>query len=223
MVQNLDLEEQEQLDQIKHFWARYGNLITWLLIAIFGAIAAWNGWQYWQHKQAQGASVLFDEVERAVADKDSQRIERTFNDLKDQYGGTVFAQQGALLAARGLTDTAKPQNAKTALEWAANQKTDEGLQALARLRLASVALESNAPEEALKWLDAAMPAEFAALVADRKGDVQLAQGQRDAAKASYLQAHQAMEAGTEYRRLVEVKLNALGVDPTVTPASEKAK
>lgn len=223
MVQNLDLEEQEQLDQIKHFWARYGNLITWLLIAIFGAIAAWNGWQYWQHKQAQGASVLFDEVERAVADKDSQRIERTFNDLKDQFGGTVFAQQGALLAARGLTDAAKPQNAKTALEWAANQKTDEGLQALARLRLASVALESNAPEEALKWLDAAMPAEFAALVADRKGDVQLAQGQRDAAKASYLQAHQAMEAGTEYRRLVEVKLNALGVDPTVTPASEKAK
>lgn len=223
MVQNLDLEEQEQLDQIKHFWARYGNLITWLLIAIFGAIAAWNGWQYWQHKQAQGASVLFDEVERAVADKDSQRIERTFNDLKDQYGGTVFAQQGALLAARGLSDAAKPQNAKTALEWAANQKTDEGLQALARLRLASVALESNAPEEALKWLDAAMPAEFAALVADRKGDVQLAQGQRDAAKASYLQAHQAMEAGTEYRRLVEVKLNALGVDPTVTPASEKVK
>lgn len=223
MVQNLDLEEQEQLDQIKHFWARYGNLISWLLIAIFGALAAWNGWQYWQHKQAQGASVLFDEVERAVADKDSQRIERTFNDLKDQFGGTVFAQQGALLAARGLSDAAKPQNAKTALEWAANQKTDEGLQALARLRLASVALESNAPEEALKWLDAAMPAEFAALVADRKGDVQLSQGQRDAAKASYLQAHQAMEAGTEYRRLVEVKLNALGVDPTVTPASEKAK
>jgi predicted negative regulator of RcsB-dependent stress response len=225
MVQNLDLEEQEQLDQLKHFWTRYGNLITWLLIVAFGAVAAWNGWQYWQHKQAIGASVLFDEIERAVADKDPVRTERAFSDIKGQYGGTVFAQQGALLAARGLTDAAKPEQAKVALEWAAGQKSDEGLQAVARLRLAGLALDMNAPADAQKWLDGITLAEFASLVADRMGDVQLAQGQRDLAKASYLKAYQGMDEKTEYRRLVEVKLNALGVDPSVaaSAAVEKSK
>jgi predicted negative regulator of RcsB-dependent stress response len=52
MAKHLDLEEQEQLDQIKHFWDQYGNLITWVLIAAFGSLAAWNGWNYWQRDQA---------------------------------------------------------------------------------------------------------------------------------------------------------------------------
>ena len=104
MVQSLGLEEQEQLAQLKHFWARYGNFITWLLILVFASIAAWNGWNYWQHKQAQGASVLFDQVERAAADKDTNRLSTALTDLQGQYGRTAFAQQGALLAARGFMD-----------------------------------------------------------------------------------------------------------------------
>ena len=46
MAKHLDLEEQEQLDELKHFWKQYGNLITWGLIVVFGAIAAWNGYHY---------------------------------------------------------------------------------------------------------------------------------------------------------------------------------
>ena len=44
MASHLDLEEQEQLDQLKAFWKQYGNLVSWLLIAVLGAYAAWNGW-----------------------------------------------------------------------------------------------------------------------------------------------------------------------------------
>ncbi len=55
MAKHLDLEEQEQLDQIKHFWAQYGNLITWVLIAVFGSVAAWNGRNYWQSSHAHKA------------------------------------------------------------------------------------------------------------------------------------------------------------------------
>ena len=40
MAKHLDLEEQEQLDQIKHFWSKYGNAITWVLIVVLGAFAA---------------------------------------------------------------------------------------------------------------------------------------------------------------------------------------
>ena len=52
----------------------------------------------------------------------------------------------------------------------------------------------------------------APLVADRRGDVFMAQGKTDEAKAQYQSAWQALGARTEYRRLVEVKLASLGVD-----------
>ena len=66
MANHLDLEEQEQLDQLKHFWKQYGNLITWALIVVLGAFAGWNLYQRWQQSQASQAAALFDEVERAA-------------------------------------------------------------------------------------------------------------------------------------------------------------
>ncbi|MFL6691741.1 MAG: YfgM family protein, partial [Ramlibacter sp.] len=83
MASHLDLEEQEQLDQLKHFWNTYGNLISWVLIAVFGAVAAMNGWQYWQRMQAAKASALYDEVERAVQAGDLGRAEQGFADARD--------------------------------------------------------------------------------------------------------------------------------------------
>jgi len=111
MAQSLDLQEQEQLDQLKHFWNRYGNVITWGLILVFGAFAAWNGWQYWQRKQATGAAMLYDEIERAVADKDAERMSRSLADMKDKFARTTYAQQGALLAASDLNAAGKSDEA----------------------------------------------------------------------------------------------------------------
>lgn len=46
MASNLDLEEQEQLDQLKAFWKQYGNLITWVITLALAAYAGWNGWNW---------------------------------------------------------------------------------------------------------------------------------------------------------------------------------
>ena len=84
MATHLDLEEQEQLDALKHFWNKWGNLITWVLIAVLGAYAAWNGWQYWQRRQAAMAAVLYDEIDRAAKAGDTTRVERALVDMKDK-------------------------------------------------------------------------------------------------------------------------------------------
>ena len=97
MAKHLDLEEQEQLDALKHFWERWGNLITWLLIAVLGAYAGWTGWQYWQRQQGAAASAIYEEMSRSVAAGDVARVERTLADMKDKYGSTTYAAQGALL------------------------------------------------------------------------------------------------------------------------------
>lgn len=213
MAKHLDLEEQEQLDELKHFWNTYGNLITWALIAVFGTIAAWNGWQYWQRTQAAQASVMFDEVDRAAASGDVARLERSLADMKDKFGSTTYAQQAGLLAARAFHEKGKPEAAKAALAWVAEKSADEGFSAVARLRLAALHVDAKAYDEALKQLAGTFPAEFEALVADRKGDIYLLQGKRTEARDQFSKAFKGLEERSEYRRLVEVKLNSLGVDP----------
>lgn len=213
MAQTLDLEEQEQLDQLKHFWRRYGNLITLTLTLVFGGVAAWNGWQFWQHRQAVAAAALFDELERAVADRETERLQRVLSDLQSGYGRTAYATQGALLAARGWFAAGQTAPAQSALEWVVAKSSDEGMVAVSRLRLAALALERGAPQEAATLLDKAPPPAFKGLFADRKGDVHLALNQRAEAKAAFLEAHAQLDARSEYRRLVEVKLEQLGVDP----------
>lgn len=223
MARHLDLEEQEQLDELKHFWNQWGNLITWLLIAVFGAFAAWNGWNYWQRSESLKASALYDEAERAATAGDAGRVDQAIKDLQDKYGRTAYAQQGSLLAARFFTEQSKPEQAKAALQWAADKAKDEGLQAVARLRLASLLVEGKAYDDALKQL-ASLPARFEPLAADRRGDIYSLQGKKEEAKAEYLKAWKGFEAGTEYRGLVEVKLTALGVDvQALKPPAESAK
>ncbi len=213
MANHLDLEEQEQLDQLKHFWKQYGNPITWGLIVVLAAFTGWNVYQYWQRNQASQAPAKYDEVERGLRANDPQKVDRAFGDMKDKFGSTAYAQQAGLLVAKSYYEAGKIDQAKAALSWVAEKSSDEGYQAIARLRLAAVLLESKAFDEALKQLSGTFPADFQALVADRKGDIFQLKGDKAQALAEYNKAYKGMDERTEYRRLVEIKLNALGVDP----------
>ena len=224
MARHLDLEEQEQLDELKHFWRQWGNLITWALIAVFGSFAAYNGWQLWQRNQAGQASGLHDEVERAVGGGDVARVQQAFKDMQDKFGGTSHAQQAGLLTAKVLAEKGKPDEARAALQWVAGKSSDAGYQAIARLRLAGMLVDTKAYVEALKHLDAGFPKEFEALAADRRGDIYNLQGKKNEARAEYTKAWQGMNAEAEYRSLVEVKLTSLGVDvQTLKPAQPAAE
>lgn len=222
MANHLDLEEQEQLDQLKHFWKQYGNLITWALIVVLGAFASWNFYQYWQRSQATQAAAMYDEVERVVQSADTAKIERAFGDMKERFASTSYAQQAGLLVAKRYYSAGQLDAAKSALTWVADKASDPGYQALAKLRLAAILMDTKSLDEALKQLSGSFPASFEALVADRQGDILLLQGKRKEAIAAYEKAFKTFEGRTEYRRLVEVKLNSLGVDPQSAGEALKA-
>ena len=218
MANHLDLEEQEQLDEIKHFWKQYGNAITWLLIIVLGAYAAWNGYQYWQRSQAAQAAAMFDEVDKLSREGDTEKLERAFGEMKDRFASTAYAPQAGLLVAKSLYEAGKVDGAKAALTWVAEKSKDAGYASVGRLRLAGLLMDAKAYDEALKMLDSGISEEFAALQADRRGDIFMAQGKKPEAQAQYLKAFKAMDERTDYRRLVTVKLNSLGVDPLADAA-----
>lgn len=225
MANHLDLDEQEQLDELKHFWKQYGNLITWVLIVVLGAFTAWNGYQYWQRSQAAQSAAMFDEVERSLASKDVAKIERVLTDMNAKFGSGAYAQQANLLAAKTFFELGNVDATKKALMTVAQNSKDGGYQAIAKLRLASVFIEGKNFDEALKQLSGSFPKDFTPLADDRRGDVFALQNKTAEAKIEYVKAYKGLDDRAGYRRLVEVKINALGGDPAtaVTTAEVKSK
>lgn len=219
MANHLDLEEQEQIDQLKHFWSTWGTLISSVLVVVFGAVAAWNGYQFWQNRQALQAVALFDAVESAVLAGDQPRLEQAFSDIRSKYPSTIQAGQAGLMVAKVEIDKGSVDAAQSALEWVAGNASDEGYRSLAHLRLASLLIEKKSYENALKHLTSKFPVAFEAIVADRKGDLLAQQGKKQEATEEYRRAYKMLNESTEYRRLVEVKLNAFGVQAQVASIS----
>lgn len=208
----LDLQEQEQLDNLKAFWQRWGNLITTLVTLALLAFAGWNGWNWWQREQGLKASLLYDEVERAAEAKDVDKTLRMWQQMKEQMPRATFTTHAAMLAAQVAFDGGKADAALAALEWAAEQAKPQALQELVLLRLAAVHLEGKrfAPAEAA--LAKIQGAAYAGLVADKRGDLAQLQGQPDKAREQYKAAFLALPKEQPYRQFVEAKLIALGVD-----------
>ena len=215
MSTHLDLEEQEQLDQFKHFWSRWGNLITGLVTLVLLAYASWNGWNYWQQRQATQAAVLYDTFEKAVRDKDDALMARSLADLQDQFARATVTQHAALLAARVYGDKNQLADVEKSLQWVITQDREPGLVALARLRLSALEIEQkNLDKAAALLLSEKAPAGFQPLFDDRLGDIAVLQKKNEEAKSLFLKAWKGLEETNEYRRLIEFKLAALGVNPS---------
>jgi predicted negative regulator of RcsB-dependent stress response len=219
MASNLDLQEQEQLDELKAFWKQYGNLITWGLTLVLAGFAAFNGWNYWQRDQGAKAGAMFDEFDRAVQAGNVEQAGRVFNDMKERYPRTAYTAQAGLLAAKLQADKGQRDAAQASLGWVAEQASDEEYQALAHIRLAGLLLDTKDFDGALKQLEAVKSPEFAALADDRRGDVLLAQGKRDEAIKAFSSAWKAMSEQLDYRRVVEAKLTSLGAAPQADAAA----
>lgn len=211
MATHLDLQEQEQIDEIKHFWQRYGTPILAVITVALLAYAGWNGWQWYQREQATKAALLFDELERAAGAKEGDKVQRAFSDLKDRFASTTWARQGALVSAKSFLLLDKRAEARAALEWAAEQSGDADYQWIARMRLAGMLLDDKQNDAALQRLSGTPPASMAGLVLDRRGDVLMALGKRDEAVAAYKDALKALDIQSSYRLVLEAKLETLGV------------
>jgi predicted negative regulator of RcsB-dependent stress response len=222
MANHLDLEEQEQRDQFMYFWKQYGKLILIVLAVTVIAAVSWISYASWKYEQSIQAAAMFDEVERSIATGDVAKVERALSDMNAKFGSSPYAQQAGLLAAKTFYEKGNLDASKKALATVAEKSSDVGYQAIAKLRLASALIEGKSYDDAMKQLSGAYPKEFEPMAADRRGDVLALQGKPAEAKAEYVKAYKGFDDKSAYRRLVEVKLNALGGDPVTNPVISPA-
>ncbi|MDR5813628.1 tetratricopeptide repeat protein [Caballeronia sp. LZ033] len=204
-------DEQESIESVKAWWAKWGNATTWIVLAVLIVAAGYNGWNFWQRRQAAEASVLYDHLQQAVNGPDQALVARMASDMEDKFGGTAYAQMGALAAAKSLYAAGNAAGAKTQLQWVIDHAKDDEYKQIAKLRLALVLLDEKNYNAGLKLLADAPLDAFKGVIADRRGDLLAAQGKRDDARASYKVALDALPANdTSARQLVQFKLDALG-------------
>ena len=208
-----DLEEQEQLATFKAWWNQYGNLVTWLLTIALAGYAAWSGWNYYQRSQSTQASQLYAEQQSAVTAKDNSKVQRAAADMQERFSRTAYAQMSALVAAKSAFDANDLKAAKAQLQWVIDKGIDDEYKALAKIRLAGILLDEKSYDAGLALLAGDFPAQFAAEVADRKGDLLFAQNKFPEARAAYSSALEKSEQKNPGRQLIQLKLDALGGTP----------
>jgi len=210
-----DLEEQEQISQIKGWWEQYGTAVTAIAVVAALASVGWQGWSWYRGKQGAEASALYGVVQQAAAERNAQKAREAAGTIIEKYSGTPYADLAALMSAKVQSDVGDLKNARVPLAWAAEKANDPALRSLARLRLASVLLDEKAYDEALAQVQAPVDADMAARFADLKGDILVAKGKPEEARAAYKEAVDALAGATKseasaLREIAQAKLDAVG-------------
>ncbi|AXS81725.1 YfgM family protein [Marinobacter sp. Arc7-DN-1] len=208
--------EEEQIQAIKDWWKRNGSS---LLLGIGAALAIVFGWQAWQNYQAQQRTEAANQFANLLnafsnqADETSgETVAFVAKTLREDYSDSAYAVYGNLILARQqLMEAADAQAAIDSLKWAL-EKTGENkaLALVVRNRLARAQFSAGQYDEALSTIDAAGSADaFDAMYSELRGDILLAQGNREGAREAYLAAREQNQQGRS--GVLEMKLADLGV------------
>jgi predicted negative regulator of RcsB-dependent stress response len=204
-----DLEEQEQLAELKAWWNEHGGGVVLGVILVAAAVAAWNGWTWYQRTQSTQAAALYDTLQKAARANDLKATRETSGSILENYPRSAYAPLAALVSAKVHFQAGDLKTARAQLQWVIERASSDEIRSIAALRLASVLLDDKEPEAALKVLEAKPHPSFEALYAAQRGDILSEQKKRAEARAAYKSALEKAEAGP-LRETLRLKLEALG-------------
>lgn len=209
MAGSYDFEEQERLAELKAWWED-NRIYVFVAVGVAAAgLVGWEGWKLYGARQAEDAAALHRPVAAAAKANDPKKLADASKALVEKHPGTFYASESALQVAKTAFEAGNLAEARKQLEWVADKGVEE-LRGVARLRLAAVLLEDRKYDEALKALDGIRDEAFAAAAADLRGDVMLAQGRMDEARAAYKLATEKAGPRNPVKGIAETKLSALG-------------
>jgi predicted negative regulator of RcsB-dependent stress response len=207
--------EEEQIDAIKNWWKENGRSTVVGVVIAAVAVFGWKGWQDFERETAEAASVLYQtlvqqsQVQPGQVLSPERRKSASYiaSQLKADYDGSSYAQYASLWLAKHAVDQGLLDQARAELEWLLTQDTEEAVGQVARLRLAQIMLVSGEAQEAFGRLGEEPVSGFEAAFYELKGDLLLALGRADKARAAYTAGASANDA--DARPVVAMKLDDL--------------
>ena len=211
-----DYSEAEQYERAKE-WIRTNGL--WIVAGVAIGALSLGGWRWYQERrvtQAENAAARYEEMLEAFARNDRTRGMMIVDDLKREYSWTPYAPMATLLAARFQVEANELDKAATSLRSVMDDAPDDEMRLIARIRLARVQATQGKYDEALATLKVDEPGEFDTRLADARGDVLLAKGDRVGALKEYLSARSGENKGRLDLELLDLKIRDLGGTPPVS-------
>ena len=208
-----NLQDQEQIDELKAFWANNGNRLMWLAVIALAVFAGWRAWNWYHDSQAQDAAREYAGLLSAADSGKIEQVRERYDAIQKGYGSSVYAGMAGLRAAEAFAKANQPDAAAAALESVMKNSTEPGFKPIAGVRLAGLLLDQKKYDEATKAIDSGnigpVSGEMAASVADRRGDILAAQGKASDAKAAWEEALKLLPRHNQLRSLVQYKLDAV--------------
>ena len=200
------IEEEQEINQLKDWWKENGKTI---IVAFILGVGGMFGWRYWQSHQAEQiaqASAQYDTLINSVQ-QDEQTKKANIEQFVQANSKTAYAVFALLDEAKKATEKQDFSAAEANLNQALTQSQDEVLTSIIALRLSAVQFQLGQLDNALTTLNQVKGESFNARKAILTGDIQIAKGDKVAAKNSFEQAQQ---SGSQLeQQMAKMKLNNL--------------
>lgn len=202
--------EAEQVEAIKKWWKTNGTSVLLGALIGFGMLGGWRGWQAYQQGQAEQASDQYEAVLALAKQEKWEDLGKVAQQLLSGHPGSPYAVLTALVKAEHALESGSADVARTELRWALDNATLPELQQITRLRMARLELSEGKSDAAAALLDGAEAGAFKAAYAALRGDIALADGERDKARAAYDEALDEVGLSQAQRSWLEIKRDDLG-------------
>lgn len=204
-----DLEEQEQLDEFKAWWAKNGRMVSSIVLVGVLAYAGWQGYQYWISKQSTEASNIYQALVTTEPSKlDSIKSQAT--QLTTDYSVTPYAGRAAVFLAKAQYEAKEVDGATKQLNWAINNAKESSIKAIAALQLAGIQYDKKEFAAAKKTLEGIQDQGYLGLKDNLMGDIYLAEGKTEDAKKAYAEALKHLDQQGRLFQLTKQKLESFG-------------
>ncbi len=202
--------DQEELDKLKAWWKNYGNSVIFGVLLGAAILIGFRYWTQYTEQRLQAASVLYDRMMQDFHSRKLETARQSGESLLKDSSSTPYAGMAGLMLARMDFEAGDAAGGRKHLQWVVENAKDAATMHAARLRLARINLDSGDKQAALALIEVKDQAGFEAEYAELKGDIHLAQGQREQARAAYREALKQLPAGSPYAPVLDMKLDDLG-------------
>jgi len=215
------LSDREQEEALRAWWRENRNWILGGVVLGLGLLAGYQYWQTYTARRADEAGKLYTQFQDAMTRHDADKAAQVLQDLSARHEGSAYTQQGRLQLAKARVDAGKYEEALPYLQAVVDHSKDKQLAEVARLRQARILAQMGKYDDALKLLDVESAGAFASQVREIRGDVYVAQGDLEKARAEYAAALEGDTDPRGNRAMLELKLQEIGGGKTASaPAAQ---
>ena len=192
---DINQTEEQQVEAIKKFWSDNGNAIIAGLAIGFAGFIGLNYYNDHKLQQEVNTSEAYQTMIEAAA-SDAAGFETAGKAFIAENDNSSYAMLTAIALAKEAAVKEDWAQAESYLMTAIEKSVDDGIKAIATVRLARVQLQLEKYEQALTTLSAKLPASFNADAEEVKGDIYFKQGKTELARSAYQAAIDDASDGT---------------------------